>query len=232
MVRSPGSPSGSPCACLRWPPRPLSWSICCVRTSSRPSVNSVLGGVMAFVIANWAPHVIAPFEKRGRRDHDGLRPCGTDQCPCLAVLDVRRRAHGLLCRAERPVCQARPNHGDDRGNRARGGVHRPSGKLHDPNAVAGRAAARHLTAFVPYRLHKGADTGATRSAPGGPAQAMAQPESEQDDRRGDWRVTLCGCRLARRDGRGRVAFSAYPSGAGASPWRLACSSGWPPSLAT
>ena len=31
-------------------------------TSSRPSVNSVLGGVMALVIANWAPHVIAPIE--------------------------------------------------------------------------------------------------------------------------------------------------------------------------
>jgi phosphatidate cytidylyltransferase len=30
-------------------------------TSSRPSVNSVLGGVMALVIANWAPHVVAPI---------------------------------------------------------------------------------------------------------------------------------------------------------------------------
>ena len=45
-----------------WRPRPSSWLTCCVRPAPRPSVNSVLGGVLALVIANWAPHVIAPIE--------------------------------------------------------------------------------------------------------------------------------------------------------------------------
>src|SRR5262249_51906139 len=116
-------------------------------TSARPSGNTVFGGVIALVLANWAPHVLPNLHHLPHLSHrparpPRLRPADPRPCPRLAPADVRRRGDDDVRRAERPVREARGDDGDDLGHGARGGVRRAAGELRDPVAVARRPVPR------------------------------------------------------------------------------------------
>ena len=150
-------------------------------TTARPSLNTVFGGTIALVLANWAPHVVRELTS------DPLRvipptydPAATIEVMALAALDLRRDHDGRVPVAESPVSQARTDDGDHRGNHPGDRLHRLAGQLHDPDEMVRRAVSwpdpsrrvgRGGQGVGHWRVHDGADRR--------PEQALAESEPEQ-----------------------------------------------------
>ena len=99
-------------------------------TSARPSGNSVFGGVLAIVIANWLPHLV---ETSAQDDgelallYDPVRPLNILAWPFLTFIAILMASFVVQ---SVQFARAGPDDGQDRGDRTGHRVHRPARELH------------------------------------------------------------------------------------------------------